>query len=320
MHIVVLDRATLGADIVLKTPSFSHQWIEHAHTAREQTVEHLKGASIAITNKVIIDRACLEACPNLNYIAVAATGVNIIDLEACRDHGVHVANVTGYGTHAVAEHAFMLMLALSKQLKGYTQAIDHGKWQASQQFCFFMPHQPVNNLRGKILGLIGTGGIALATAHLAQAFGMKPLFYSPSGRKGVEGQSTLSLEQLLAQSDIVSIHCPLSDKTQNLIGRNALSQMKPNALLINTARGPIVDLDALLDALDDQQIAGAGLDVLPTEPPAIESRVMQALDRPNLIVTPHSAWASNESMQALVNQMMAKIEDYVAGRSVINLV
>ena len=319
MKIVCLDRATISASTRLPTPSFEHTWLSYDNTQAEQTIERLLQADIAITNKVVIDRKVLEACPTLKYIAVAATGVNVIDLPACKEHGVTVANVTGYATHAVAEHTFMMILALLKQLKAYQQTMMQGQWQAAKQFCYFVEGASISSLQGKCLGLIGTGAIAQATAALAKAFGMTASYFSPSGRADVDGLATVSLSELMANSDVVSIHCPLTEVTEQLINAQALALMKPKALLINTARGPIVDVPALLKALERGEIAGAGLDVLPQEPPSAESAIMAALDKANLLVTPHTAWASEEAMQALANQLMAKMEDFVAGRPVPSL-
>jgi glycerate dehydrogenase len=317
LSICFLDRATLASSIEFKRPSFKHRWIEYANTAAADTAARLKDSHIAITNKVVIDEAILDQCPKLKYIAVAATGANVVDLEACRQRGIVVANVTDYATHAVAEHVFMFILALSKQLKPYSQALVDGQWQANNQFCFFL--EPIQTLHHKTLGLIGTGSIAKATAKLARAFGMQVIFYSPSGRKRVDEYICVSLDRLLAASDVVSIHCPLTSQTQKLISTTEFNKMKSTALLINTARGPIVNIDALLVALNSKIIAGAGLDVLPEEPPAKNSPIMAALNCSNLLITPHTAWASHSAMQTLANQLIHKMEDFAAGKPVINL-
>lgn len=317
-HLTFLDRDTFPSSISFKRPQFAHTWQSFATTAPKNISSHLKNTTIAITNKVVIDNNLLSLCPNLKYIAVAATGVNNIDLTACKERGIVVANVTGYATHSVAEHVFMLMLALNKKLKNYTQALNSGQWQKSEQFCFFLG-DGINTLRGKTLGLIGTGQIAIAVAKLAEAFGMHAVFHSPSGRKTINGHDCITLNSLLMKSDVVSVHCPLTQDTQQLINTQTLKLMKPSALLINTARGPIVDECAVVNALKMQQLGGAALDVLTQEPPAIDSDIMQALNHPNLIITPHIAWASQSAMQALADQLIKKIEDYVAGKTNINL-
>ena len=316
MNIVFLDRATLGPSVSFPKPAFVHHWTEHPQTMREQTIARLQGANIAITNKVVIDETVLDGCPNLQYIAVAATGMNVVDLKACAERGITVANVSDYATQDVAEHTFMLMLALTKQLKAYSAALAQGQWQASKQFCFFLDGQPaISTLRGKTLGLIGTGNIAQATAQIAEAFAMDVVYYSPSGRIAVGNVACMPLKQLLSTSDIISIHCPLTEQTQTLIGAKELELVKPSALLINTARGPIVDINALLNALQRKKLAGAGLDVLPQEPPEQDSDIMQALDNPRLIVTPHSAWASHNAMQTLANQLIYKMEKFVTSQA-----
>ena len=315
MNIVFLDRATIGPSVQFPKPAFNHKWTEYPQTTREQTIARLQGADVAITNKVIIDKAVLDACPTLQYIAVAATGMNVVDLNTCAERGITVANVSDYATHDVAEHAFMLMLALTKQVKAYSAALAQGQWQVSKQFCFFLEDQPpISTLRGKVLGIIGTGNIAQATAKIAKAFAMEVIYYSPSGRKTVGNINCVSLNTLLATSDIISIHCPLTEHTQTLIGEKQFALIKPSALLINTARGPIIDINALLNALHDNKLAGAGLDVLPEEPPTQDSAIMQALDNPRLIITPHTAWASHNAMQNLANQLIKKLEAFVAGK------
>ncbi|HEY7774629.1 MAG TPA: D-2-hydroxyacid dehydrogenase [Marinagarivorans sp.] len=314
MNIVFLDRATLGPSVKFPKPRFAHCWTEYPQTSPTQTSERLQAAHIAITNKVVIDEAVLNNCPHLKYIAVAATGTNVIDVDACQARNVVVANVTDYATQDVAEHALMLMLTLCKQLKAYQQAIGEGEWQKSGQFCFFLDQMPaIGSLHGKTLGLIGTGNIARATARLATALGMEVQYYSPSGRTEVGGGRCIILSHLLKTSDIVSVHCPLTDSTQHLIGADELEIMKPSALLVNTARGPIVDIDALIHAINTGVIAGAGLDVLPQEPPAQDSPIMQAaINNPRMVITPHTAWASHNAMQTLANQLITKIEHFAA--------
>ena len=324
MNIVFLDRATLGPHVQFPTPSFNHTWVEYPNTPAELTLERLKSAHMVITNKVVITADVIAQCPHLKYIAVAATGVNVVDIPACQARGIIVANITQYATHAVAEHVFMLMLALIKQFKPYQQALNAGQWQAAQQFCFFLDGCTIQTLQGKTLGLIGTGNIAQTTAKLAQAFGMQVIWHSPSGREHIQQVPCVPLNTLLSQADVVSIHCPLithpdSASTFHLIGAQQLQLMKPTAYLINTARGPIVNIDALLHALSQKTIAGAGLDVLPQEPPCTNSPIMQALQHPHLLLTPHTAWASQSAMQTLANQLIDKMNTFAAGGTVTNL-
>jgi glycerate dehydrogenase len=308
LNIVFLDRATFIPSVHFPKPNFEHHWTDYPSTAPHQIIPRLQQADIAITNKVVIDQAVLAHCPKLKYIAITATGMNVVDLDECHQRGIAVANVTNYATQGVAEHVFMLTLALCKQLKSYTQALLEGEWQRSGQFCFFLEDgSSIQTLHGKVLGLIGTGNIAQASAKLAVAFGMEVVYHSPSGRLDVNGAPCISLHQLLSMADVVSIHCPLTDDTRNLIGSDELALMKTSAILINSARGPIVDTRALIDALNAHLIAGAGLDVLPVEPPDSDSLEMQALTNKRLIITPHIAWASVSAMQALADQVVAKL-------------
>lgn len=320
MKIVFLDRNTLHPEITLPAFTEGHSLTLYHNTTANNVIERIGDAAIVLTNKVIIDKKVIAACPNIQCVGVAATGINVVDIEACKSRNIAVVNVTDYATFDVAEHALLLMLALTKQLKAYDRAVARGDWQKSAQFCFFLDGQFIGSLQGKTLGLIGTGSIAQQTATLARAFGMSPLFYSPSGRITLDGEPTVSLHELLSSSDVVSIHCPLTPATEKLIDAKALTAMKPHALLINTARGPIVDIDALVEALRHRRVGGAALDVLPMEPPIADSPIMQAIDDlDNLIVTPHTAWASQRAMQALVDQLFSKIDDVLAGRPFTNL-
>ncbi|WP_370979158.1 D-2-hydroxyacid dehydrogenase [Agaribacterium sp. ZY112] len=317
LNIVLLDRATFSRSVAIPEPSFPHNFTSYDYCTIQERVSRLKGVQAVLTNKVPIDEALLSQCPELEYVGVAATGYNIIDLDACRAHGVAVTNVKAYSTDGVAEHVFMFILALRKQLKAYQQSLVAGTWSKAKQFTYF--HEPIENLKGTRLGLIGTGAIAQAVAKLASAFGMDVLWHSPSGRQELNGHLCLPLVELLQQSDIVSLHCPLTAKTENLIDHAALALMKPSALLINTARGPVVDSLALADALRNGTIAGAGIDVLPIEPPAEEEPLLACLDLPNLLMTAHTAWASKQSQEALLAQLMQNLELYVAGEALDNL-
>ena len=308
-NIVFLDRATLAPQIKLKDIALGHNLIEYEKTNYNQTVERLKTATIAITNKVILDKKILEQLPDLKCICVAATGINVVDLEFCKSQNIMVTNITNYATHTVSEHVFMLMLALSKQLKNYNRTIQEGQWQKSDQFCYFT--SPISLLHGKTLGLIGTGAIAMQTAKIAETFGMTTIFHSPSGRFKVNKELCVSFEKVIQTSDIISIHTPLNDQTQNLIGEPEFLNMKNKCLIINTARGPIIDSKALIKALIGNEIGGAGIDVLPTEPPTSDDIMIKNTSLDNLIVTPHIAWASTESMQILANQLIDKVNAYL---------
>src|SRR5471032_1388182 len=306
--IVFLDRDSLIATV--RAPAFAHEWQEYPHTkGSEQTVERLQDATIAISNKVPLRAAELAQLPKLKMIAVAATGTDIIDLAACRERGIIVANIRDYARATVPEHTLALMLALRRQLIAYRADVEAGLWQASERFCLF--GHPIRDLAGSRLGLLGYGALGKSVAHLARAFGMQVAVHkrSPINEADV---LEVSKEELLATSDILSLHLPLTDKTRNIIGALELASMKPTALLINTARGGLVDEAALAHALQTGVIAGAGFDVLSKEPPTPDN-VLLNLRLPNFILTPHTAWASGEAMQKLADQLIANVEAFEQG-------
>lgn len=307
--IVFLDRATLPERIHLPRPTIPHQWQEYASTPQEQIVPRLAGASIAIVNKVRFTRHELAQLPDLRLIVVAATGTDNVALDACAELGITVCNVQGYAVHAVAEHTLALMLALSRNLPAYRQALQEGAWQQSPHFCYFGP--AIHDLAGKRLGLIGSGSLGQAVARLGEALGMEVYF---AGRKGEAAPAgKMAFTQLLQECDVISLHCPLNTQTRSLIGQAELAMMKPSALLINTARGALVDENALLAALEQGTIAGAASDVSQQEPPTADSPLLRAQQLPNFILTPHVAWASDEAMQRLANQVTENIEAFVSG-------
>ena len=262
-----------------------------------------------------ITRAVLEAAPKLRLVAVAATGVNNVDLDACRERGVAVTNIRGYAEHTVPEHVFMLLLALRRNLFAWRQTLAAGAWQKARTFCLF-DHE-MHDLAGTTLGLIGHGSIGRGVARLAQAFGMQVLLAEHKGAADCRAGYT-PFDEVLARADHLTLHCPLTPETRNLIGSREFGLMKRNAVLINCARGGLVDEAALLAALATRRIAGAALDVLAVEPPTAGNPLLE-LDLPNLLITPHVAWASREAMQALGEQLIHVIEAFVAGRP-INLV
>ena len=314
LQIVFLDRGTISSDVEMPRPNFAHDWREFQRSSPEQVIERLRGAQIAITNKVPIQAPHMRDLPDLRLIAVIATGTNILDLEAARAHEIAVCNVPGYAEASVAEHTMALILGLRRNLFEYREQVVAGAWQASGQFCFF--NRPIFELEGSRLGLIGTGAIAQGVATRARAFGMQVMFHSPSGRTDLDG---VSLETLLRQSDVISCHTPMTARTYGLIGEDELRLMKPSAILINTARGEIVDGESLCKALENGWIAGAGIDVAPVEPPPADSPLMRMCARPNVIVTPHVAFAGIETQRALCRLTIENIEAFVRG-DVVNLV
>ncbi len=263
-----------------------------------------------ISNKVLIDRSLMAACTRLKLICIAATGTNNVDLEAAAELGIAVTNVTAYGTPSVVQHVFSLILSLATRQPQYREAVARGDWQRASQFCLL--DYPIWELSGKHLGILGYGELGRAVARVAQAFGMQVLVAQRPGGPPQAGR--IPLEDLLPRVDVLSLHVPLAQNTRNLIGARELSLMQPHALLINTARGGIVDEAALADALIGGRLGGAGVDVLSKEPPSDGNPLLNP-QLPNLILTPHIAWASLESRQRLVNEIEANIRAYLAGES-----
>ncbi|MDR7020759.1 D-2-hydroxyacid dehydrogenase [Aeromonas salmonicida] len=310
-QIVFLDSDTLDAGITLHRPDFPHHWQSHPSTAPEQVVERLRNASIAIINKVRIGAPELAQLPDLKLIALAATGSDNVDLEACRAANVGVCNIRNYSGPSVPEHAMALMLALSRNLFAWRQSLLEGRWQQSGQFCFF--DHNIMDLHGKQLGIIGKGTLGQALGERAQGMGMI-VRYAQSQTGASHDEDRLPLDALLQSSDVVSLHCPLTPYTRHLIGERELALMKPGALLINVGRGGLVDEAALLKALANGRLGGAGFDVASVEPPPQDHPLMQALQYPNFILTPHVAWASEESMQRLADQLIDNINAFAEGR------
>lgn len=309
--VVFLDRATIPLQIELPQLPFDHQWIEYDLTPSDQIVERLQDAQIVITNKVVLDRDALSQLPKLKMIAIAATGFNNVDVQCCQELGIVVANVQGYATQSVPEHVIAMMFALKRNLKGYHNDIAAGEWQRNKQFCFFT--HPISDTAGSTLGVIGSGALGQATATLAKALGMQVLF---AERKGAEQcrEGYVPFEQVLATSDVVTLHCPLNDETRHLIGRQELNSMKPSSIIINTGRGGLVDEEALVDALKQGVIRGAGFDVFTDEPADESNSLIANMHLPNLLLTPHIAWGSDSSIQNLANILIDNIVAFVEGR------
>nr|WP_298139137.1 2-hydroxyacid dehydrogenase [uncultured Pseudomonas sp.] len=280
----------------------------HDRSTPEQVIERLQGAQVAISNKVPLDASVFAACPELKLVLVAATGSNNIDLKAASELGVTVCNCQGYGTPSVAQHTLMLLLALATRLPDYQRAIREGRWQQAQQFCLL--DFPIVELEGKTLGLLGHGELGGAVAKLAEAFGMRVLLGQLPGR--APRPDRIPLPELLPQVDALTLHCPLNVDTFNLIDAEELALMKPGAFLINTARGGLVNEQALADALRRGHLGGAATDVLSQEPPSAGNPLLAA-DLPRLIVTPHSAWGSREARQRIVAQLAENAEAFFSG-------
>jgi glycerate dehydrogenase len=306
-HIVFLERDSIRAAI--RRPAFPHVWEEYPATAPEQLFERLRDATIVIPNKARLTGELLARLPKLKLIAEAATGTDNIDLAWCRAHGLPVTNIRGYAAHTVPEHVFMLLLALRRQLLAYRADLAAGKWQQAAMFCFF--DHPIRDLTGSTLGLFGRGSLGQGVARLAAAFGMRVLWGEHKGAPTVR-DGYVPFARVLAEADVISLHCPLNDQTRGMIGAAELAAMKTDAILINTARGGLVDEPALAEALRTGRIAGAGFDVLSQEPPRQGNPLLE-LDLPNFILMPHVAWASDKAMQALADQLIDNIEAFVRG-------
>jgi len=307
-RIVFLDRSTLIAN--LRRPDFEHEWVEHETTAPSEVIERLKEATIAITNKVPLRADSLSELPGLKFIAVAATGIDIVDLDYCRRRNLPVSNVRNYARNSVPEHVFMLILALRRNLLSYCEDLERGLWQQASGFCLLT--HTIRDLDASTLGIIGYGTLGRAVEKLALAFGMRVLISEhKEARARREGRT--SFEDVLRTSDIITLHCPLSDETRGLIGREEFRMMRRDAILINTARGGLVDEISLVEALRSGSIAGAGFDVLTKEPPR-EGNLLLNLNLPNFILTPHIAWASREAMQTLADQLIENLEAFASGK------
>ena len=279
-----------------------------ADTTPANVIERLQGASVAISNKALLNAQTLAACPDLKLILVAATGTNNVDLEAARVQGITVANCQGYGTPSVAQHTLGLLLALATRLVDYNKAVADGQWQQAKQFCLL--DFPIVELEGKTLGLFGHGELGSAVAKLAEAFGMRVLIGQIPGRPARAGR--LTLDELLPQVDALTFHCPLTEHTRNFIGARELALLKPGAFVVNTARGGMIDEQALADALRSGHLGGAATDVLSVEPPRDGNPLLGA-DIPRLIITPHSAWGSREARQRIVGQLAQNAEAFFNG-------
>lgn len=317
MRCVVLDHASLSPED-LDWRGFEALGLElvcHSGTAKAEVASHLADAAIAVTNKVVIDAAVMAECPTLKLICVTATGTNNIDREAARARGIAVCNAQGYATPSVVQHTWSLILALTTRLSDYQAAIARGDWVRSPMFCLL--DYPIAELAGQTLGIVGYGELGQAVARVAPAFGMEVLVAQIPGRPPKPGR--LPLSTVLAEADVLSLHCPLTEDTRGLIGARELARMKRGALLINTARGGIVDEYALAAALTTGHLGGAGVDVLSAEPPPAGHPLLKP-GLPNLVLSPHNAWASRPARQRLLDQTVANIAGFLAGEAPRRLV
>lgn len=305
--IVFLDRSTVIANV--RQPAFPHQWEEYPATSAGQVLARIQDATIVITNKVHLRREVLAQLPKLKMVAVSATGTDNVDIAYCKERGIVVSNIRNYAAHTVPEHVFMLMLALRRSLLAFREDVQKGEWQKAAQFCLFT--HPVRDLYGSTLGIMGGGSIGKSVALIAQAFGMKVLLAEHKGIAEVRSGYT-AFDTVLRESDVITLHLPLKENTRHMISTAEFERMRPGALLINTARGGLVDEAALLQALQSGRLGGAGFDVLSKEPPT-EGHPLLDINLPNFILTPHIAWSGREAMQTMADQLIDNIEAYVSG-------
>ena len=315
MKLVILDSYTENPG------DLSWDWLKdivdeyeiYEKTPKDKVLERSLDADILVTNKVPVDRALIEKLPKLKFIAVLATGFNIIDCEAAKEHGIVVSNIPAYSTDGVAQLVFAFLLELTNQVGLHSKSVNDGEWSRSPYFCYWKT--PLVELRGKVFGIVGFGKIGSAVAEIANAFGMKVKAYSPHTRAyaGFGTVDFVSLDEVIETSDVISLHCPLTNETAGLVNAEFLSRMKKTAYLINTSRGPVVNEKDLRAALDSGAIAGAGVDVLSSEPPKEDNPLIGAK---NCFITPHIAWASLEARTRLMNIFKDNVKGFVSGKPI----
>lgn len=318
MKIAVLERNSVGTDIDVSCFEDFGQVTYYRNTVLEDTADHVGDADVVIANKAPLNENTLKDCPNVKLICEFATGFDNVDLPYCKSRGIKVANVKDYSTPAVAQHTFAMLFYLLEHLPAYDKYVKDGTYGAQDRFSNF--DIPFTELEGKTWGIVGMGNIGRKVARIATAFGCHVIFYSVTGKSTVTEYEMVSKDELLERSDFLSLHCPLSDLTKNLIDADALKKMKETAILINVARGPVVDNDALYDALMSGQIAAAGLDVLREEPIRDTNPLSKIKDSDKLFITPHLAWASTESRERLVKEVYENIQAFLQGedRNIVN--
>ena len=318
MKLVVLERNSAGTDVDVSCFEKFGEVTYYPNTVAENTAERIKDADIIISNKAPLNETTMKDAPNVKLICLFATGYDNVDIAYCKSRGIKVANVVNYSTSTVAQHTLLLALMLTEKIAHYDQYVKSGAYSAQDRFSNF--DRVFNDLEGQTWGIVGMGTIGRKVAGLAQAFGCKVIFYSASGNSTCTEYERVDLDTLLKESDILSLHCPLSDRTRGLINQEALEKMKKTAILVNVARGPVVDTQALYDALISGQIAAAGLDVLEKEPMTKDNPLAKIKDSTKLIITPHMAWASIESRTRLVEEVYKNIEAFLNGenRNVVN--
>ena len=319
MKLVVLERNSAGTDVDVSCFEKFGEVEYYPNTVAENTAQRVRDADIIMANKAPLNETTLKDAPNVKLICLLATGFDNVDLAYCKSRGIKVTNGVNYCTSTVAQHTLLLALALSEKLAFYDNYVKSGTYSTQDRFSNF--DRAFYDLEGKTWGIVGMGTIGRRVAGLAKAFGCKVIFYSASGKSTCTDYERVEFDTLLQESDILSLHCPLSDRTRGLIDKDALLKMKETAILVNVARGPVVDTQALYDALIANQIAGAGLDVLEREPMTKDNPLAQIKDSTKLIITPHMAWASVESRTHMVQEVVKNIEAFLAGedRNVVSM-
>jgi glycerate dehydrogenase len=309
MRIVVLDGHTLNpGDLSWEGLLALGQCSFHERSAPSEVVPRLAGAAAALTNKVPLNRETLRQLKDLRYIGVTATGFNIVDIQAAKELGIAVANVPDYGTASVAQAAFALLLELTNRVGHHAATVREGRWNRSPDFCYW--DFPLIELAGLTLGIVGYGRIGRQAGAIARAFGMQVIATRNRPEPPEDGTRLVTLETLFRESDVISLHCPLTAETQNLVNRERLAMMKKSAFLLNTSRGALINESDLAEALHAGRIAGAALDVLPVEPPVSDSPLYRA---PNCFITPHQAWATRAARQRLMNVTVENLRAFLAG-------
>jgi glycerate dehydrogenase len=309
MRIVILDGHTLNpGDLSWEPIQALGDCKIYPRSSPAESMERARGAEVLFTNKALVSKQLIHSVPELRYIGVMATGYNIVDVEAARARGVVVSNVPAYGTSAVAQMVFALLLELTQRTGHHSETVREGRWSRSADFCYW--DYPLVNLSGKTIGIVGYGRIGQAVGKIAEAFGMKVII-SQRGTRTYPGVKSVSLDDLFVEADVVSLHCPLTADNRGLVNKDQLARMKPSALLINTSRGPLIDESALANALNEEQIAGAGLDVLSIEPPPLDNPLLKAA---NCIITPHIAWATRESRERLMQILIENLKAFLGGK------
>ncbi|HCL3680304.1 TPA: D-2-hydroxyacid dehydrogenase [Pseudomonas aeruginosa] len=308
-RIVFLDDEGIGPDVRVPKLRFEHSWVSHRYTRPEQVVEHLRGATVALTCSVPLREEHLAQLPDLRMISLALTGTDIVDLDYCRERGIKVTNVPGYATYSVAEHAVAMMFELFRKVSSYSRLMQRVRSGAAEPRNIYFDY-PIRDLRGRVLGIVGNGPIGKRVAELGRGIGMHVVFHDRGGR--YVGPSYVPQDTLLQLSDVLMINCPLTEETRNLIGAAELARMKPDAVIVNTGRGGVVNEAALIEAMLSGRLGGAALDVLVDEPVQPDNPILQLLEQDNFILTPHVAWSSNDAMQRLIDQSVGNIAEFVA--------